>query len=904
MATDVTTTVAASSRAPAEPDDARLQALVDEASASVQQDTSAATNRLGDLMVEAARRGLHDLEAQAAYAAARGQVNLGHLDRALELITRARDLWESQGESLKAWRTDLGRMHVLDDLGRHADSLDVGAMLVQRLEVDGDPDDDEQSWMRAAVLENLGVSHGYLGDHRQAMEAYGRAEAAYRDLGMDDDVARPMGNRGVELLALGRPGEALEAFTAAVEGFVDQDDRLYAAMFTAYQARAHVLMGSHLQAAAAIQRASDLLDGQEETTEHARTQLVRAAALASLNLLVEALDLYDDILARFRTAGLRHDQADALYGRGVVLMRMGRRREAREALGRAAELYAEVSTAVVAAGPRLVESRLVDEAAARTIVAHVLDELADTAPPEVLAAALTRRAQLEPDVDRAGDVLDRAEAALVGTNIVRARWRLLHERGRWLARVGRTDEARAVLERAVAVIEDERSTVAAEYQLLSFMARREHVLQELVRLDLEVGDVDRAYMRSEHARARTLSEIQRGDVRSGPAPSSAEVNRIYERLLRATPAGQGPLRREARARERRPAAGQRPLHRGDRIAPVMAPPPETVTVTYQVLGDEVMAFVHADGRLTVVRDLVTVATVQELLRDLDAQWRRMGDRGIAARHPERLRAVAEDVLQRLYLHLLAPLPSLAEDSNLVVVPHGPLGNVPFAALHDGGGHLVDRLTVTMAPSRLVASQARDRARSRWDRRLVVGVVSPETPEVAAEVEDVAATVDAPTVLLDAEATVTSLREHLARHDVVHLAGHGVHRPDSPEFSAIRLGDRWLTATEVPELDLDGQLVVLSACSTGRQAAAGSGDELVGLPRAFLAAGASSVVVNLWQVDDAAARTLMANFHRHLGARDPSAALRAAQLDTRAHHPHPFHWAPSVVFGTPDRTESP
>jgi CHAT domain-containing protein len=132
--------------------------------------------------------------------------------------------------------------------------------------------------------------------------------------------------------------------------------------------------------------------------------------------------------------------------------------------------------------------------------------------------------------------------------------------------------------------------------------------------------------------------------------------------------------------------------------------------------------------------------------------------------------------------------------------------------------------------------------------------------------------------------------------VVHLACHGQFRPDNPLFSALRLGDGWLTVRETYELDLEGRLVTLSACETGAAEIA-PGDELIGLVRGFFSAGAPSLLVSFWTVDDAATARLMSDVYTRLRAGDgPAAALRAAQRRALLEYDHPFFWAPFALFG--------
>jgi len=133
--------------------------------------------------------------------------------------------------------------------------------------------------------------------------------------------------------------------------------------------------------------------------------------------------------------------------------------------------------------------------------------------------------------------------------------------------------------------------------------------------------------------------------------------------------------------------------------------------------------------------------------------------------------------------------------------------------------------------------------------------------------------------------------------VLHLACHGLYRSGNPLFSALRLADRWVNAAEILDLDLGGALVTLSACESGRPSRDSA--EPVGLAWAFLAAGASGVVVSQWLVDDDATSTLMTALYGHLAAGlGPAEALRQAQLRVAASSPHPYRWAPFVYVASP------
>ena len=118
------------------------------------------------------------------------------------------------------------------------------------------------------------------------------------------------------------------------------------------------------------------------------------------------------------------------------------------------------------------------------------------------------------------------------------------------------------------------------------------------------------------------------------------------------------------------------------------------------------------------------------------------------------------------------------------------------------------------------------------------------------------------------------------------------------FSALRLADRWLTAAELLPLDLRGALVVLSACDSARTHAL-AGNELLGMARAVLGAGAATLVASQWPADDEATACLMDSFYEHvtLGL-PPAEALCRSKRALRREWEHPYYWAAFEVLGAP------
>jgi CHAT domain-containing protein len=139
---------------------------------------------------------------------------------------------------------------------------------------------------------------------------------------------------------------------------------------------------------------------------------------------------------------------------------------------------------------------------------------------------------------------------------------------------------------------------------------------------------------------------------------------------------------------------------------------------------------------------------------------------------------------------------------------------------------------------------------------------------------------------------------------VHIATHGFFRQDNPMFSAIQLGGSRLTLFDLYQLELGAELVVLSGCGTGLNVVE-SGDELIGLTRGLLYAGARSAMVTLWDVHDHSTAEFMSIFYRQLAHQGNRArAARLAMLELRETCPHPYYWAPFVLVGKPFDLDPP
>jgi len=154
------------------------------------------------------------------------------------------------------------------------------------------------------------------------------------------------------------------------------------------------------------------------------------------------------------------------------------------------------------------------------------------------------------------------------------------------------------------------------------------------------------------------------------------------------------------------------------------------------------------------------------------------------------------------------------------------------------------------------------------------------------------------MLAGSDATRDNLMRLAPQARFLHLASHGYFRRDNPMFSFLKLADSRLSFYNLLDLNLNAEMVTLSACHTGVNRVF-PGDELHGLMRGFLYAGAPALVVSLWAVNDRSTSELMRELYLQIstGASKRS-ALRRAQLAIKEEYGHPYYWAPFVLMGNP------
>mgnify|MGYP002777792116 CR=1 FL=1 len=871
------------------------------------------SERLVSLAPLAGRRAAwcHRGRAVALHANGLSAAAIEHYRRALELHTAA-------GEALEAARVRRSLVDVLQMSGQASAALAVGAEARRALAELGEP-------QLAAQLESN------LGNVYFRLERFREAESCYRQAIEGFAAINDRTGRAFALYNLANVETNAHRFDSAAEHFAEAEalfsagglavlaaDCRYGSAYLEFR------RGRYAEAQAALERSRE---------EYAALEKPGGPALCTLDLaeLFLKLEAYRDAARAARSAaedfaelGLLAERARALYFQALAEQRLDAPAAAERALEAAAGLWRQLGNQTSAALVELERCQLAAPSPARALrLAAAAAELG--ASGDRFLGALGQLAQARGELDggqpeAAAQRLQRLlseprdDAPLAELTAIEA-WTLLGEAHQ---AAGRLADAEAAWQSALALAEGTYGRLARGDVRLAFFRERHPTYARLaiVRLLQRRRPVE-AIEALETGRHRSL--LERLDQPANPALETARARldrELCAALDRRLAAGElGELRR-ARVHEEteslrqaqdellRLARHQQPASPAPAIA--FDPRLEALlagrALAYFVADGEALWLIHGRvGALESVRLPLSIPRLSELAGALRFQLGkvRLGAAYLELHRP-RLLASTERILDELGAGLFAPLlASLAPQDPLLVVPYGPLHDLPLQAALLAGQPLIERHPLVLARSLRQFAAVRSAPRPQGEIWLC-GAPEPGLPAIEAELEALAA-VHGPTARRLAP---EELLERLAQPGplpiaALHLAAHGSFQPEHPLFSGLRLGARFLTAFDLMRLELGGALVSLSGCETGRARRSRS-DELYGPEQALLRAGAGAVVSSLWPVEDRASASAMVALHSALAAGATLAeAQRRAQLAERARDPHPFVWAAFLACGDPD-----
>jgi tetratricopeptide (TPR) repeat protein len=681
--------------------------------------------------------------------------------------------------------------------------------------------------------------------------------------------------------------------------------------------------------------------------------LDQASAYLALNLLPEALSALERCAAFFRTVDQPYELGQALLSLGGLRLRLGDTPGAERLLSEALHLFTGLQNQFWQNRTNMVLAALARQQQITALAAGRLDrlltQLAVVGPPDAPVQwdiqtqvdAHLLRLQLHLDSGELEGARQMAASATQLLGLIVAdppstsetpalphlALRLYQAWGAIEQAAGNPARAQSLWRHAITLLESQRATLPVEEMRSAFLDDKATLYSDLMLSLLEGGGptaLAEAFSLMERARSRVLLErllTTLGNDSTTPANTDVYVEQrselqqqlhlLYNRLL-GEAGNRGAyvqISEQIRAHEAalQQLDWQSALPLGESQPVALADLQRSLTADQQALiffvaDHEVLAFVVGCQQVELVRHLCTLAELQRG----EAEWRfqigraEMGS-SYLTRHAERLETGWRAALMQLYQLLFAPLQTLLHAPRLLLVPHGILHQLPLHALWDGEQFLLERYECSYAPSASLALHLHARQKGSHAYRSWAGLAltDPTIPAARQEVATAARYFPQHWLYVDEQANLSSLRTAATQADILHLATHGLFRPDNAFFSVLKLADGWVDVRTIHRLALAGRLVVLSACESGAGQIRG-GDEVIGLVWGFLAAGAQSLLVSLWNVHDASSARLMDDFYRsltdHTGVARPAAALQAAQLIAIRRGQHPYYWAPFFVIG--------
>jgi CHAT domain-containing protein len=870
-----------------------------------------------------------ELAALADWTAGMAQLTKGQMAEAEHSLDSAASGFRSLGQAAHAAHTQVSKIMALSMLGRHDEAVACAETAQQELAALG------QTRIAGKVSINLGALHVQRGDFAQAVHHSRKAAVWFARVGDHEHSIMADINMAYALASLGDFDEALRVYARAgmrarqhafpvLQGLVDMSVALL-----------KLARGQYREALAGFEAARRQYEQLDHPPNLAIAEKQLADTYLELRLLPEAAALYEKVLQRFRSLEMLTEEAWTLAQCGRVQALLLQPTLAAGSFERAGALFAAQANGVGSAAVQLARAELaLSKAEMGSATA-----LATQAAQGFVAAGLAD-GQLRADLVRAHALLlaGSAEQARALFNITLAsarKWQLLGVQVRCLTGCGLAAQAlddsaaaQVAFEAAIELLEEQRSALPDDELRSAFLS--DHLLpyQGCLRLALQAHShtLSTAHalavlQQLERVRARSLGE--RVGQTHTPQPDAGapalrdRLNWLHRHVQQLQEEGKptAAMTDELRRTEHALLEGVRRARLSTQ-APQTAPNPSRspgvaldiqalqqalvhgdMLVAYGVQDDELFAVVVSHAGVQLQRRIASWRDVQEAARaaSLQIQTLRHGA-ALMQQHLPSLTDRTQRRMARLHDLLWAPLQAqLPACRRLLLVAHGPLGCLPFAALHDGQQTLSERYDLAMVPSARMALRGLQRPANPPLRAVVLGESS-RLPHAAKEARAVAKLFTESHVFVGPHASVRNLCRYAPEADVIHLACHAQFRTDNPLFSALHLMDGTLTVESTEALRLQAATVVLSACETALADHGGS-DERVGLVRAFLLAGASRVVASLWPVDDEITTHFMAHFYaamRH--GQSAAAALRAAQNEVKQHHPHPFFWAAFTLHG--------
>jgi CHAT domain-containing protein len=866
---------------------------------------------------------------------------LGDLDTAKVWETRALEIKSRLARPHQLWRTynALGLMALDENMNDSAATLfeKAGEVATRAGDAEG----------VAKATGNAALAYSYLGDLERARAGHRAMRNAGRRLGDPKTEANGLANEAMVDIWEGDATVAILRLDTARSIYRATGDGVGEANALGQLATAFQLIGNFSDAFTALDSALIVTRKHQLATNEIEILRLLGALHARLGDHRRALSFYGEGEKLARTGGADADLASLLRGSAISSFRLGNSRRARSQIAEALRLHREAEEPLEQIDDLLALADFISESGDQAAAAVTLRQAADLAAASdnpaaagMVTVAEARVADRKAEPSRALQLLERlGDESRIGFDL---RSTALSLKSRAFLRLGALDSAIVAGRLAVTEVERVRSDLASSAMRSAWIADRSQIYSDYIIALLRAGRTAEAFAVADRARSRTLLEnlgaVRNGLSGAGIPPEMMESERVLRRvdaLMEALARTSRPrsdsrgrvvvdpaqpiVARLAAARAEYERLQIRAAQKAQSTAAILNLSAFNLGVVSQTLRsdealiefflgpDSLFVFVVKRDGLRVTRGPANAALLTERLRLLKDLWGTRRKDWSVGLGPSRA----------LHETLLGPARKagfLNGVRRLVIVPHGMLAQIPYAALQDPrtGRFVIEDYDIGQSPSAAAFAALRGQS-TRGDRLERSAALAPfrrELPGSGREVAAIAATDPSVKIWTDGKATEAELRRELARAGIVHVASHGVLNHLNPMFSRVELagGGREqvdngrLEVHELLSLSIRNSLVFLSGCETGASEEWSDGPfrstgDLT-LSQAFLSAGARNVASTLWRIDDEGAAVVAGRFYSAVRRAPVFAALSGAQrsLVRDRRFGSPYYWAGYVMSG--------
>jgi CHAT domain-containing protein/Tfp pilus assembly protein PilF/ketosteroid isomerase-like protein len=845
----------------------------------------------------------------------------------------------------------------------------------------------------ARALSNIGVVYRQQGNHTQALEMYLKSLQLREKLDDKLGLITVLSNIGGIYYYQGNYEQAVEYQLRAMKLSEEIGDKTGVALALNNIGGVYMLQGDYA-------RALDMRQKSLKLNEELEDKPSITHVLNSIGLIYYEQGNYEQALAFYQRSlqlateiGAKSNVAAALTNIGNVHYSLLNFEQALEFMQKALKIYEELGEKTSIAISLNNIGSVYNDQGNHTRALESLQQsykIAEEVGYEhVIASSLTNIANNYHDLGKYEAALDYARRAVAHTrqseNTI-VLWQSLTTMGRAQLALNQYDPARQTFLEAIAIIEKMRGqTAGGEQGQQRFFEDKVAPYYLMVEMLIKQQDAPQALLYAERAKGRVLLDVLSGgrvNITKAMTPEelardrdlTTELKTLNTQISRAKT---GPITTElagltARLEKARldyenfqislyAAHPELKVKRGqtqtltlDEAAKLL-PDDKTALIEYVIGENNSYLFVitkaagQGDGKPVTLKVYPLNIKAPELAKLSESFRQRVAERDLTIKTPAR----------QLYDLLVKPAEQQLQGvSKLIIVPDGPLWELPFQALYRGQkGYLLEEYAVSYAHSLSVLREM-DRkgadvrsarkgtktpaAKSAPTQASLSGSFMPELlalgnpvlsgqtvakvsalrgdeplsplPHAEREVNTLGKLygLDRSKVLIGDKATEEEVKAEAGKYLLLHFATHAVLDDRHPMYSRIMLSqagdkaqeDGLLEAWELMKLDLTAELAVLSACQTAR-GRVGAGEGMIGMSWALFVAGCPTVVVSQWKVDSARTTDLMLEFHRNLLRRNQQGqpamtkaeSLREAALKLlHGQYNHPAYWAGFVLIG--------